>query len=556
MPRTGSLDATRTARGLAYALMGLCLLAAAAAQLWFLRTDQPVAMDEGYMGALALRLVDGNLLPGVDGVGQRGPVLYWLVTLAQVLLGRYHWWGFRVLAWIAASVVVLSLLTLSVLARKPFAGAIGASFYVYTMFHVYALGAGMAVGGEQIAVPWICSATALTGLALASSDARRRTLLFIAGGVLAGLAGWTKVTLTFGIAPLALWVLADALRARERVWRTTVIAVLSLVGGWLLPTLAIALLYAASGHFGDLIYRFFVYNREVHMGAYEGVDMLPLVAHWFGGDPWTAYSWLGCAVALLAHLGYRAGARRGRGIVSTVASFDLSTVVLLHAMVGFAAGMMQMRFWPHHFIAALPWVGLAIGLACEWLASGWHPRVRAGLAIVALLAVGSGLAWTIGRDLHARESERKLGGWRPAREERLCREIQRLSRPNDYIFVWGFDGDLYVSCQRRPASRFVYTTLVAGIVPPFWEQARPDRIARGAVTQTLADLRRTKPTLIVSVSSDWAGRTPVTAIPELDALLQKDYCKLKGVGGKQGRRARIYAPKGSAHCGSELPSSE
>src|SRR5689334_15550482 len=87
--------ARRVVSGLPYALSAVCLACAVAPQLWFMRRDRPVGMDEGYMGALALRLIDGHLLPGVDGVGQRGPVLYWLVTLSQSVFGQYDWRGFR-----------------------------------------------------------------------------------------------------------------------------------------------------------------------------------------------------------------------------------------------------------------------------------------------------------------------------------------------------------------------------------------------------------------------------------------------------------------------------
>ena len=123
-----------------YGLLAACVVAAAClvlcavCELWFLAVDRPLGFDEGYIGALALRLLDGGMLPGVDGVGQRGPVFYWLAAIAQAVFGRYHWFGFRYVTGIAASIVVVCLLGLGLLCRRPLAGAIGASFYVWMCF--------------------------------------------------------------------------------------------------------------------------------------------------------------------------------------------------------------------------------------------------------------------------------------------------------------------------------------------------------------------------------------------------------------------------------------
>jgi hypothetical protein len=551
----GPSGALRWAVVISYAVGAICLLACSATQLWFVPRDQPIGIDEGYMAALGLRLLDGNMLPGVDGVGQRGPVLYWMVAIFQWLFGPHHWFGIRILAWTINCAVIMALLFMGALARKPIAGSIAAVFYVYTTLHRYDLGAGIGVGGEQSALPWLCWATVMTGLSRATDDARKQVVRGVVAGVLAGLAGWTKVTLLLSVAPLALWVLAGSLRVPKRGVRGHAMALVPLVAGWLALNFAIVLPYAASGHLGDLSYRFFVYNRDIHMGAYAGVAVTPLIARWIQTDPWTSGSWLACAAGLFVHLGHLIGTNRGRGFVATVAAVDFALVALLQAALGFAMGIVQMRFWPHHFIAALPWAGLAFGLGLDWLISTWPVKLRAGVALLGLLSIGAGLGWTATRAVQAREVERTLGSWKPAREERLCSEIQRLSRPQDYIFVWGFDADLYVSCGRRPASRFVYATLIAGLVPPFWDQPRAERVARGAVKQTLADFRKTKPSLIVNIT-DWVGHVPITSIPELRAVVEKQYCKLKGVGGKSGRRARIYARLDTAHCGSALPSSE
>lgn len=551
----GARGVSRSARVTAYALTAVSLGLCALVQLWFIPSDQPVGFDEGYMGALALRLIDGEMLPGVDGIGQRGPVSYWIVALFQLVFGVYHWWGFRVLAWLASSLVVLGLLALGALARRWLAGAIAGAFYAYTMFHQYNLGAGVAVSGELIAAPFLCWATVMTGLSLATPNARARTFQGVAAGALAGLAGWSKVTAMLGIVPLALWVLAVSLRAAPRSLRASAGALVPLVAGFLLPAVAIVLRYASAGAVDELVYRFFEYNRAIHMGPYAGVPLVPELGRWFVNEPWTAWVWLACSAALLAHLGYLAGSCRGRGWVAIFASLDVTTIVLLQALMGFGMGIVQMRFWPHQFVTGLPWAGFAIGLAVEWSLRALRPRWRPWLAAALALALGAGLVVTVGTDVRDRQRERALGGWKSAREDALCRKIQQYSRPDEYIFVWGFDGDLYVSCERRPATRFVYTTLIAGIVPPFWRQAKPERVARDAVALALSDLKETKPVLILDPLG-WPGGTSVKAVPELRALLKKDYCNLETVVGRLGRKVQFHARKASGYCGKAVPSSE
>lgn len=540
---------------LPYVLSAVCLACAAAPQLWFMRRDRPIGMDEGYMGALALRLIDGHLLPGVDGVGQRGPVLYWLVTLSQFLFGQYQWRGFRILAIAASSIVIVSLVGMSALVRKPAAGVLAAAFYVYTLVHVVDLGAGIGLSGELVAVPWLCSATMIAGLALASAHDRWRSALLVAAGVLAAMGGWTKVTLLPTIAPLWLWVASDSLRRPAPTWRARAQLPLALLGGWLLPTLAILALYSAAGSLDEFVYRFFVYNRDVHMGAYKDAAIGPLIVSWFHEDPWIAWSWVGSLGALIGSVGYAFGASHGEGRLAALARVDLQLVVLLQAALGFAVGIAQMRFWPHHFIAAIPWVGLALGFALDWLAPLRQRGARSGWTFGLALVASALLATTVHSDIGSRERERRAGAWRAARSDQVCREIRHFTHKSDTIFVWGFDGDLYVSCRRRPASRFVYTTPIAGIVPPFWRHAKPELVARGALRETLADLRASKPALIVDPLA-WEGRVAIGDIPELKALLDADYCHVPATGDLGDRPVRLYARKSSGHCGSALPSSE
>lgn len=530
------------------ALVALASLASCAVvELWFATVDQPIGFDESYIGSLALRLLDGHMLPGVDGVGQRGPMFYWLATIAQWLGGRYHWVGFRWLAFLAAAAVVVALLLLGRMRDRMFAGALGGAFYVYVIFHGVELGAGGSVNGEQLVAPLTCWATVAMGAAVRSPPGARRRRLAMLAGLLVGVAGWTKITFIVAVVPLAVWAWvahakeADGLRARAR-------ELVPLGLGWAAPTAFVLLVYGVAGAWGDLYYRFFTYNAEIYMGPYAGASRLDAVRRWLGGSPEIpALSCLFVAGALVAHAGYLTSALDRRSFRSTLLRTDVVALALAQAALAFASGVAQMRFWPHHFVAAIPWAGLLLGLGIDSLVERLPSVARTPLRGVVAGLLVYGLATTIGTDALQRERERRAGRWgRPSRDP-MCSAIHEHAEPDEPIFVWGFDGDLYVSCARRPASRYVYDTLVAGIVPPFWSERRPERVARDARSDTARDLERERPPLIVDLPAR-LGNTSINDIPELRAVLSRDYCRAEQVTGWGNRRATFYLRKDGDRC--------
>lgn len=524
------------------------LVSCAVVELWFARADQPIGFDESYIGSLALRLLNGHMLPGVDGVGQRGPMFYWLATIAQWLGGRYHWVGFRWLAFLAAGAVVVALLVLGRMRNRMFAGAIGGAFYVYVVFHGFDLGAGGSVNGEQLVAPLTCWATVAMGAAVRTPPGARRRRLAALAGLLIGIAGWTKITFIVAVVPLALWAwVAHAKEAGELRARARVLVPLGL--GWLAPTAFVLLVYGVAGAWGDLYYRFFTYNAEIYMGPYAGASRLDAMRQWLGGShesiPVLSCLFAGCA--LVAHAGYLTSALERRSFRATLLRTDIVALALAQAALAFASAIAQMRFWNHHFVAAIPWAGLLIGLGVDSLVEHLPRLSHAPLRGVLAVLLVHGLATTIGADALQRERERRAGQWgRPSRDP-MCGAIHEYAKPDEPIFVWGFDGDLYVSCARRPASRYVYDTLVAGIVPPFWNERRPERVARGARTDTARDLEREKPPLVLDLPAR-LGNTSINDIPELRAVVSRDYCRGPQVTGWGNRRATFYLRKDRDLC--------
>jgi hypothetical protein len=156
-----------------------------------------------------------------------------------------------------------------------------------------------------------------------------------------------------------------------------------------------------------------------------------------------------------------------------------------------------------------------------------------------------------GKRLEVLGKERRQGAWENPRPDPICAQLDRYVRPGEPIFIWGFDGDLYITCRRPPATRFTYTTSVAGVVPPFWGEPRPDREGRGARALLRGDLARSKPAVILDIPL--IGGVTMQSLPDLAAVLTRDYCPVEGVIGKRGRQPKFFARRDRGLCDPAQP---
>ena len=70
-------------------------------------------------------MIQGSWLPYVDGVSQRGPMLYWIVAVAQKLWDPYGWGGMRALGMLCLIATVAGSFVAGFANRLPLGGALG-----------------------------------------------------------------------------------------------------------------------------------------------------------------------------------------------------------------------------------------------------------------------------------------------------------------------------------------------------------------------------------------------------------------------------------------------
>jgi hypothetical protein len=523
-----------------------CLTAALRLHGFLIHVAGPIGADDGYTMAMGERLLDGHLLPYVDGRSHRGPVYYWSAAFAEYAAGRLTWAGAR---WLPAVTSMLSLVFVfatGLTARRPLGGAIGSVLFAWIVFVVLFPSPGFAVTGEGVASTFLTAALLFETIAFerATSPRRQRGFLF-AAGVLAGLGGMTKQTALPIIVPLVVWAI---LRDRELTgsWRKSFRSASVLALGTFVVVAGIVGLYAAIGQLGTFWYWFYTANADIYMQPYRGYSAwTAFVSFARVHQPWAVTAFL---VGMSAPLTQGVIVVRRRMVASAGYS-SLEAIAAGLAFLFFAAGVSPMRFWPHHFLCAVPFAALAVGLRAE---NGLRRTTESpGLlacAVLASLPVAL-LTVTSGQLMNDLELQRRGGYWPRRAHEKVCKAIDSYSTSAaDPLFAWGFASDLYLTCHRHPASRFTYLTLVAGIVPPFWNEVKEVRVARGAREDLVEDLRTSRPPVIID-APETLGQVSMTQVPRVGEYLTANYCQHGTEETNHLGTVSIWVRKDLASCG-------
>jgi hypothetical protein len=511
-------------------VFGVLALAVAALELLrvhrTLSTPEPGVLnvyDEGYLMAFAARLLDGRSLPFVDAVSHRGPLLYWVAELAVALLGRD---SFRAMRWLTTGTSLLTAAfsyALAARAGRPFAGGVAALGIVAVLILAMPPKDGLAFNGELLLDVFVLGALLAVQHALAKGRSRRASLVALFGAGLGfGCAVASKQVAVVNLLACLPWVVLVAPRRAIGAPR----ALAALLLGVLSPLLVITLVYASAGALTQLRYWTFTYNSQIYM-APLGPERryVALVRAFFDHiELWLiAVPVVGTALARLLRSGCTLPA-----LATTHEREGVEHCVLLGAIFGYAAALAPLRDFSHYYIQALPHAALVFGFLIDRVLRPWGAPRRAAL-LAALVVVPSAcvlhVGWTIRWPAMLTNAEIVLR--RTPSRFPMCGLVAERSAPNDAIFVWGFDPSFYTACRRRPASRFVFTTLVAGHVPWIEQTAEEERklVVPGSVQRLIADLEAERPKLVLDSAQTLRGRG-LDRQPELLAWVRERYCPL------------------------------
>lgn len=410
----------------------------------------PLDRDEGEYASLAWLWSSGQGLPYRDWVEQKPPAGIGVNAVAQAVFAD----GVRGLRWVsllwtALTVLALGLLVLGLLRRcasdpsgalraAALAGLLAALLLSSARTQSLAANTEAWVSLPLIAALWLCF--------VAEGGWAR----YAAAGLLLGIASLFKQPLLAGalILPLA------AAAAGRRSW-----ACAASLAAALMPWFALVLSFALRGAADDLLYCTWGYNGAYISGAWA--------AAWAPG--------LGLARRLLPELG-------GSALLAAWGWHRLGAGPLRRAMgawlgVALILLLASPRFYPHYAIGLLAPVAALAGLAFAGPSNAWVRWGRGGILALALLGWGVCNAPLWSAPDGAARSRLIYGLDNFAQAPKAAEWIRNHSRPQQRLFVWGDEAELYYLSQRAPASRFLFTYPFTGEAPPWLHGA--DDLRRG-----------------------------------------------------------------------------
>lgn len=265
----------------AWITLGWSLWTLLAANLIFMR---PAAClnrwDEGYIAAFAGRMLDGQMLPYVDAVSQRGPLLYWLAAIAVGLGDRMSWMPIRVCA-LASMLITVTLTFLAARrAGRATAGAIAAIGAVAAFLLMVEPLDGLAFNGEHALN--VFAAASLLCVTAALARARPSVWLVFAAGAAGAAGALCKQVGLSTLAPVGLWIACAAATRPGLTRRARWAIALSFAGGVIVPPLLTIARYAAAGELGTLWYWLYTYNAEVYMHPFPWPARIKAYRHFLG----------------------------------------------------------------------------------------------------------------------------------------------------------------------------------------------------------------------------------------------------------------------------------
>jgi len=487
-------------------------------------------VDEAVFALGARAILEGGLVYR-DVWDHRGPVLHYVYALVFALFGVNDTVAVHLVTTgsLAAQTVLLYRLASAYLPRAPavWAAFLFAFFSTFGSRHPDALGANVEIWTNL----FVLAGLSLLALALRSSGRWPYAL----AGVCLGLAALTK-QLAYALYPLPLlalvlgptWGLTD--RRLPPLQTTSRFLLVTL--GLLAPLVGVVGYYAWRGALEDFVSLFVGYNLHYIEAFYASgasaspTDVLARAATGLARTARVAFSphftlslyALASVAALACVLG---AVRRPLAGVEPVPA----PLWFFCAWLGLIAlpTLLLGRAFPHYFVLLLPAVSVLAGWVVARALQACEARPLPVLVIAILLAAIL---------LHRvdRQVEDVLVQIRdeasPNGLQQVAQSVASRSRPDERIFVWGFQTELYVLANRPPASRFVFVTFLTGWTPGGLPPADAGRARdRRSRELWLDDLTRHRPRLIVDghrahpLLKDY----PLTRYPGVWRLVESDY---------------------------------
>jgi hypothetical protein len=507
--------------------------------------------DEGYELAFARRMLEGGQnLPYVDAVSHRGPLFYWIVAVAVKIYGFGTWMPMRALTLVSMLSALALWFAAACFARRSLAGGVMAlGYFTVSIVGMHVpwegpAGWGLSFNSEHLVNIFVGAALLSMTQAFPTGVSKARLgCVFLCGACVMTSALCKQIGLLAGL-PFGLWALSVAVHRDDLPGRIRVGIVAAFAAGLLVPFACVFLRFAIAGELGALYYYGFAYNTQIYIPA---VDTSNRDYYWH-----TVFSlhhdmfvvgaclvgWAASRVFARAPSAFFGSTRLPRisDIARAYSANAFEVTVALGFILSLVGASLGLRDFGHYYLPIVPWGSLLAGLLVERAIRAIHRETAARSGRVVLLRacvlLPLALFATLGWSQKARDyaTNADVRGLFDTRDWPICRFLRERTQPSDAIFIWGFDAAPYTACDRRAASRFVFTTFVSGVVPPLAGGIETPRsseerfVVPGAPQQLLDDLGRERPAFVFDSYETLRNRS-MLEYDGLRAFLLSNYCR-------------------------------
>lgn len=475
-------------------------------------------VDEGITVTAAERILDGGVLYR-DIADQRSPLVPYLKAGILAACGHWNTTAIHAVLAVMLGVAALGLWQIGRLLGNERAGAFAAAVFTVLCFLLPTADDALAAHTE-----WFLVFFSVAGFAVLAKASHRPSLWAgAASGALFGLATLAKQPGLFdwAVALVISGLFAVVEPEQRRAWRN---AAFGLVLGFA-TAIAFAIGYLVwRGAGADALYYGWTYNNQVYVPAVPLVRRLATMLEPFHlaarHAPVIFALGLTAAVVLpvVAVRGWRRAEKGGLQVLPWLA--------LGWTAAGILASSLSGRAFSHYSIQAIPGLSLACGLVLALVSERVSAR---GPAVRTCAAAVLGVALVMcGRELAERIASTECADPAPVS---WVAPVRELTAETDRVFFWGFTPDCYVQARRLPATRFVYTTFLTGMVP--WANVDPlidtsDLVTPGSWDSLREDFARTPPRMIVDTGVQrHQGKYPLHAQTALWSLITRDYAEVR-----------------------------
>ncbi len=426
----------------------------------------PFVSDEGVYATIARGLLDGKV-PYRDLFDNKPPLIYGWYAFSFLLFGE------SVAAPRIVAALLLSVTTLSLFAQVRMVSSPGVAYIAAALFAVSTGIPFVALHANTEAYMLLPLVTSLVAFTIGIRDGRLRW--FLVAGALGALAMMTKQVAVWNLLALAAFATWWRWRAIGGGWRSAKPA-LCVVAGAGVTTALVAVPFAGSGALSDFLYANLSYNW-LYMGALSFGERLGQLTNGVLFFSAVAAPLVAGAVVGLVNL------LRGR-------TLPMEGLLILWALASVAGVATGGRFFPHYFFQLLPAAAVLTAMVIYTrfrkrdIEPLRRPAVVAGLLILAVALATNAMLYLAPDAAEKRVAPTTFEHqqWESASQE-LAAYIAERTGPEDTIFNFGREAELYFYADRRPAVRYFADW-------PFWWD-------ESTLYETMDALRETKPVYIV-----------------------------------------------------------